>query len=169
QSFRRILLSNSHGGNITALNALVDEMGARRAEDLGAPALVAATYAVEAAEAFAPLLEDQDGVQHACEAETSMMLACAPDLVDAAILGEVGTPFPGRALGGGGAHRWRPFEHLTGDGALGVPARATAEKGEALLAAGAQSLAALLRDDAVWAAAGDRRGAATGGVPFADR
>jgi len=155
--------------SITALNALVDELGARRSEGGAVPAVAAATYAMEAGEAFAAILEDQPGVQHACEAETAMMLACAPDLVDASDLASLGVKVTGRVLGASGAHRWRPFEHMTGDGVLGVPARATAEKGEALLEAGAQSIADILTDEAFWAAAGDLRSERTGGVPFADR
>ncbi|MEM6743112.1 MAG: creatininase family protein, partial [Pseudomonadota bacterium] len=125
--FRRVLISNSHGGNIIAMQQIADELGGRR--DAG-PAVATTTYAAEAAEAFAALLEDQPGVQHACEAETSMMLAVEEALVDASDLGALGTEAPGRGLSvGKGTFRWRPFEHLTADGVMGVPARATAAKG----------------------------------------
>ncbi|MEM1315412.1 MAG: creatininase family protein [Pseudomonadota bacterium] len=164
QGFRRILISNSHGGNIIAMQQIADELGGRRDDG---PAVAATTYAAEAAEALAALLEDQAGVQHACEAETSMMMAVEPDLVDASDLGAIGQTDPSRALSmGRGAFRWRPFEDLTADGVLGAPARATAEKGEALLEAGADAVAALLTDAALWRASEDRRGEGTGGVPF---
>ena len=69
--FRKILLSNSHGGNILAMQQVCDELSPT------CPAtLVAATYATEASAEIGAVLEDQDGVQHAGEAETSMMMAC---------------------------------------------------------------------------------------------
>jgi creatinine amidohydrolase len=59
---------------------------------------------------------------------------------------------------------------MTANGVSGVPTRATAEKGERLLDAAAEALAALITDPETWAAPGDRRGQGTesipGGVPF---
>jgi creatinine amidohydrolase len=163
--FRDVLLSNSHGGNMIAMRAIADEIGAR-----GDVTVVAATYVQEAAGAFAKILEDQSGVQHACEAETSMMLALEAGLVDASDLGSLGTDPDAPYLGAGAAaHRWRSFASVTADGVLGRPAKASAEKGERLLEAGAEAIAALLTDPAVWAAAQDRRGAGTAGVPFGNR
>ena len=68
--FRDVLISNSHGGNIIATQQIADEI----ATVLPAT-IVATTYWNEAAPEFAELLEDQANVLHACEAETSMMLA----------------------------------------------------------------------------------------------
>ena len=48
----------------------------------------------------------------------------------------------------------------------GNASRATAEKGERMLEAGANALAALICDPATWADPADRRGAGTMGVPF---
>ncbi|MFO7855607.1 MAG: creatininase family protein [Paracoccaceae bacterium] len=163
--FRQVLISNSHGGNIIAMQAAADEIGAR-----GEVTVVAATYVQEAAGAFAKILEDQSGVQHACEAETAMMLAVEPGLVDASDLAALGTdPNAPYLRAGAAAHRWRSFASVTGDGVLGRPAKATAEKGERLVEAGAEAIAALLTDPAVWAEAEDRRGAGTAGVAFRDR
>lgn len=160
--FRRILLSNSHGGNILAIQFAADRM----AQETGA-AIVATTYAHEAAEAIAPLLEDQPGVMHAGEAETSMMLALDPDLVDASDLAALNTE-RGRGFlyAGEASYRWRPFQHMTGNGVSGLPARASAEKGERLLEAASDAISKLIIDPETWAAPEDKRGDGVGGVPF---
>jgi creatinine amidohydrolase len=160
--FRDVLISNSHGGNIVAMQGIADEL----ATELPAT-IVATTYVSEASLAFARLLEDQSGVQHACEAETSMMLALEPDLVDTSDLASLATERgPGFLHAGKASYRWRPFQHMTANGVSGVPARASAAKGERLLDAAAEAIAALITDPQTWAAPGDRRGSGTGGVPF---
>lgn len=160
--FRDVLISNSHGGNIVAMQQIADEL----ATVLPAT-IVATTYVSEAALEFARLLDDQAGVQHACEAETSMMLAVEPDLVDTSDLAALATERGAGFLSAGRAsYRWRPFQHMTGNGVSGVPTRATAEKGERLLDAAAEAIAALITDTETWAPARDQRGGGTGGVPF---
>lgn len=160
--FRDILIANSHGGNILASQVAADEAG-----QAGIATVVSTTYAHEAREAFAEILEDQPGIMHACEAETSMMLALEPGLVDTADLAALDTPRGDGFLGAGVAsYRWRPFQHMTGNGVSGFPAKASAEKGERLLEAGAETLAALILDPQTWAAPRDLRGEGTGGVPF---
>jgi creatinine amidohydrolase len=161
--FRDVLISNSHGGNTVATRQIADEL----ASVLPAT-IVAATYWDEAALEFARLLEDQAGVQHACEAETSMMMALEPELVDASDLASLATERFNFLAAGRASYRWRPFQHMTGNGVSGVPARATAEKGERLLDTGAQALAELITDPETWAPAGDLRGRGTGGVTFRD-
>ena len=163
--FRDVLISNSHGGNIIAMQQIADEL---------APVLpatiVATTYVQEAALEFADLLEDQSGVQHACEAETSMMMALEPDLVDSSDLASVATRREVSFLGAGKAsYRWRPFQHMTANGVSGIPTRASAEKGEKLLEAAARAIAALITEPETWAPHGDLRGEGTGGVAFRSR
>src|SRR5665213_741426 len=75
--FNRVLLLNGHGGNVAALTVVVNELSPR----LGVP-LATATYWLLAQEAFGQILEKQSNVRHACEAETSMVIALAPELVD---------------------------------------------------------------------------------------
>lgn len=164
QGFHDILISNSHGGNIIALQQICDTLSATL------PAtLVLTTYPMEAGDQIGALLEDQDGVQHACEAETSMMMACEGDLVDdsnlAALASNAGQ---GGAFlkAGRGSYRWRPFSHITGNGVAGNPARSTAQKGEKLLEVSADALAALIIDPDTWAAPNDLRADGTGGVAF---
>src|SRR5580700_10194809 len=73
--FRRIALLNGHGGNDNALRVCADEL----APKLGVP-IVQLTYWHAAAEPIAALLETQTSLRHACEAETSMMMALRPNL-----------------------------------------------------------------------------------------
>ena len=160
--FADVLISNSHGGNIIAMQAAAD----RFATELGAT-IVATTYAAEGHAAIAELLEDQDGVMHAGEAETSMMLALEPDLVDTTDLAALATERGAGFLGAGTAsYRWRPFQHMTANGVSGNPTRAGAEKGERLMEAAAESIATLITDPDTWSPAQDLRGEGTGGVPF---
>ena len=71
--FRDILISNSHGGNIIAMQQILDEL----APDCPAT-LVATTYVMEAGEDLSQHLEDQPNIMHAGEGETSMMLCSQP-------------------------------------------------------------------------------------------
>ena len=81
--FRRVVLVNGHGGNIVGLAAISAEL----TRELSAP-MATTTYFMEASEEIATFLDDQDGVMHACEAETSMMRTVAPELVDASRLSD---------------------------------------------------------------------------------
>ncbi len=141
--FRRILVLNGHGGNIAALTALVGELSS----EMKLP-IALATYWLLAPEAFAKILERQSGVQHACEAETSMLLAIRPDLVDMTQLADVNPP--AEWLGGSGVYVWSPVASWSPSGVAGVPKVATAEKGERLLDAAATALAERLGSSGLW-------------------
>lgn len=162
--FHDILISNSHGGNIIAMQQICDELSPQVNATL-----VATTYVTEAGDDLAQHLEDQAGVMHAGEAETSMMMAVEPALVDTADLASIADGMDGKRFlnAGQGSYRWRPFAHVTGNGMAGNPARATAAKGEAMLEAAGNALAALITDPETWANPDDKRGAGTQGVPFA--
>lgn len=164
QGFRDILISNSHGGNIIALQQICDELA-----PIVPATLVLTTYPMEAGAALSELLEDQEGMQHACEAETSMMMACEGDLVDdsdlAALVADAGDA-SGFLKAGRGSYRWRPFNHATGNGIAGNPTRSTAAKGEAICEVSAEALAALITDPETWSEPKDLRGEGTGGVAF---
>ncbi|MEM9097339.1 MAG: creatininase family protein [Pseudomonadota bacterium] len=144
--FKDILISNSHGGNENAMRQIVDEL----TTELPAT-LVATTYPFEAGDAFNAILEDQPMIDHACEAETSMMLAVEPELVDISDLAGVATEMkPELWQVGRAAHRFRSMTHGTANGVSGNPTRATAEKGEKLLNLAAQALADLIVDPTTW-------------------
>lgn len=146
--FKKICIVNGHGGNMAALNALTVELTAA----LAAPIATTSYWNLpQATGAFAEVLEDQAGVQHACEAETSMMLAVAPDLVDRSKLAEAVGP---QAAVGSALTRpllvWKSFADLTPTGVLGDARRATPEKGEKLLDIAARMLAEKLAAGEPW-------------------
>jgi creatinine amidohydrolase len=144
--FRRIVMVNGHGGNIAALRALMVEL----THELGAP-IAATTYFMEAVEESKQILEDQEGVMHACEAETSMMMAVAPDLVDIARLPEAHGPAINIAASQVPTlRRSQSFKELTASGVAGDARRASAAKGEALLYAYARNLAGKLMAGQPW-------------------
>jgi creatinine amidohydrolase len=123
-------------------------------------AVAGGTYWLIGADAIGPLLTTQKNLQHACEAETSMMMAAEPTLVhrgqlEAAARGVMSpNEVAGQAGGDGpGIQRFRSFaERAPGTGVKGDPRAATPEKGEALLAGVAEKLAAAMANPALWAA-----------------
>ena len=128
--FRRILLLNGHGGNEAALRVVVEQLSAD-----GEVALATATYWHLAAEPFRAHLERQSGVRHACEAETSMVMALRPELADQSRFAEARTAED--ESGAAGAYRWQSFAERTherrarrSDRGLGREGRAAARGGE---------------------------------------
>jgi creatinine amidohydrolase len=152
---RKIFLLNGHGGNDipckAALRELKSEFADRR--DLY---IVYATYWNLAAEEFTEIRESpKGGMGHACEMETSIMLAVHKDLV---------APEP---YLGGGPYRERPqrridmlasqpyyvvndFDELSHNGVIGLPEYAEPEKGRRFLDAAAKGAADFIRDFATW-------------------
>jgi creatinine amidohydrolase len=145
--FRRIVLLNAHGGNENALRAITDNLTPK----LGVP-IVQFTYWYAAAVAIAKILETQGGLQHACEAETSMMMAVRPDLVavDRIPLAKSNTTPDVSDVVGGGVYRWRTIAARSSSGVIGNPEAATAEKGERLFEAIATALADKLCNRELW-------------------
>ncbi len=154
--FRRICLLNGHGGNIAPLNVVVSELTV----ELRIP-LVTLSYFELAERAMRDVLEFQELVLHACEAETSMMMATEPALVDQARLHEAHGPDQDRpeieALVGRRVFRWQALNARARSGVIGNGAAGTPEKGERLLQAYAAELATILGTAALWSAkASDR-------------
>ncbi|MBP2472053.1 creatinine amidohydrolase [Crossiella equi] len=135
--FNRILIVNGHGGNMTALHALVTELGVEVPAQIGL-----ANYFTLAREVVAETLEAQDGLMHACEGETSLMLAAFPELVRGDKLTRAHGPaitMPAESK----APVYLPvsFRTFTPGGVAGDARAATAAKGKRLLAACARELA----------------------------
>lgn len=146
--FRRVLLLNSHGGNIAALKTVVETLAKERPE----LRLVTATHWHLAADLVDQLLDTQRSIRHACEAETSLVMALRPELVDESRFAEAACPDP-RDTGDpvdDGAYRWESFADKTPSGALGDPRAASADKGRRLLDALAGRLAERLADPTFW-------------------
>lgn len=154
--FKRILFLNGHGGNETpgaqALTELVNEN-----DEADAAHLIFASWWRLGQKAIAPEKHGLETpfVSHACEYETSLILALRPDLVN--MKEAIDEPPP---LDNTWTHTHYP--HLgrigffkrtlrqTGSGAMGKPTAATAEKGRSMLEAVANDVAAFLRDLATW-------------------
>jgi creatinine amidohydrolase len=141
--FRRIALLNAHGGNENALRNITDELSPK----LGVP-IVQFTYWYAAAPAIAEILETQTGLSHACEAETSMMMAARPELVahDRIGLAKVNRSPDVEQ----GVYRWRTIASRSSSGVLGNPEAANAPKGERLFEAISGRLAERLSNKELW-------------------
>jgi creatinine amidohydrolase len=145
--FKRAMLLNGHGGNAEAVAvAAVDAQA-----ESGIP-VAAATYWHMAGDAFAPILERQSNVLHACEAEASMVMTLMPEAVRPARLAEQHGPHSTRVEGQPPAlARRRSFKELSPNGVIGDARSATPAKGEALLDAAAERIARDLANPKLWA------------------
>lgn len=145
--FRRIALLNAHGGNENALRVIADDLTPK----LGLP-IVQFTYWFAAAKPIAAILETQSGLWHACEAETSMLMAIHPELVatDRMALAKADLSSDVSDLVGEGVYRWRTLGSRAASGVIGNPEAATAQKGERLFDAISDTLAEKIGNRALW-------------------
>ncbi len=145
--FKRIVLLNAHGGNENALRTITDDLTPK----YGVP-IVQFTYWYAAAVPIARILETQGGLQHACEAETAMMMAVRPDLVaeDRIPLAKSNTTPDVSDLVGGGVYMWRSIGSRSASGVIGNREASTPAKGEALFDAISTALAAKLCNAELW-------------------
>ena len=88
-------------------------------------------------------------MQHACEVETSLMMVIAPDPVRRDKLAEAHGP-PHWTPPPVGVGRFLSFRDVTASGVVGDARRASPEKGEKIVAAVRDCLAAILRDPRMW-------------------
>lgn len=139
QGFKRVVVFNSHGGNIapakTALADLASEMHA-------AGAFVALVSYWELARYKWDAIDELRGrsLAHACEFETSIVYSARPDL-------EVVTPPPRHDYDdpvGNQCELALPFAASTPHGAFGDPAAASRELGDRLVDAAAAALRGFL-------------------------
>ncbi len=149
--FRRICLLNGHGGNIAPLTVIVSEL----TFELKIP-LVAFSYYQTDPVATRTILEHQGSVLHACEAETSMLMAVEPQLVDMDRLNEAHGPDQDRpeieALVGPAVFRWQALNARARSGVVGNGAAGTPEKGAKLIDAYVARLVEILGNKALWEA-----------------
>ena len=152
---RRILLLNGHGGNDIPCKAAMRELKSEF-ESMRDLYIAYATYWNLAAAEFTEIRESPvGGMGHACEMETSILLAEHPGMVDT-----------GKAVRGGpseeGGFRTidmlksepffmiNEFDEFSETGVIGMPEFATAEKGQKFLEAAAQGVARFLDEFGMW-------------------
>ncbi len=153
---RKIFLFNGHGGNDAPCRAALSELK----RQLPHLQVALASYWTLAGEAFSRIrTSPPGGMGHACEMETSILLALRPGLVKLDEAVDDGTfqesnryrvldmlrPQPYFMV--------RDFHELSESGTLGMPSHATTEKGEQFLAAAADAVAQFLGEFAGWPAA----------------
>jgi creatinine amidohydrolase len=152
---RKILLINGHGGNDTPCKAAQRELKSDY-EELEDLYIVYAAYWNLAAEQFTAIRSSPiGGMGHACEMETSVLLAENPELVDIS-KAKRGGPSPEMGYRVNDMLKPLPFslinefDEISQNGVVGMPEFATAEKGARFLEAAAQSVLSLLDEMAAW-------------------
>jgi len=142
--FRRVFLLNGHGGNDVPCRAAM----CRLKTELPDLRIAFASYWTLAAEAFSRIrTSPRGGMGHACEMETSIMLALHPDQVDPARAQDDGawnkSPVgPYRLLDMLRPQPYymvRNFDEMSATGTLGMPSHASAEKGVQFLDAAVEA------------------------------
>ncbi len=146
--FRKILVINSHGGNVSALDLVLTKCR----EMYPSTRIVGVTYWNAAASELSAIRESElGGMGHACELETSLVLATRPELVRNDRIAPDGrqavSEFAGKdMLKGGSISVSRHFSEISLYGAVGDPRTASAEKGELFFATIVDRLAALVTE-----------------------
>ena len=152
---RRILLLNGHGGNDIPCKAALRELKSEF-ESFKDLYIAYATYWNLASAEFMAIRESPTGgMGHACEMETSILLAKNPSLVDMT-----------KAVRGGPSEQQgfktidmlkgepffmiNEFDEFSETGVIGMPDYASAEKGEEFLEAAAQAVVRFLSEFAQW-------------------
>jgi creatinine amidohydrolase len=138
--FRRVVFVNGHGGNTVPAHQAVFELR-QKYRDRHPLHLLSLTYWESARpnDLLPGLVQTQMG--HACEWETSMMMALRPDLVVGDVPGLAAVPF-GRGAAPG--YRGWTMPDRSEPGHIGDPAAATPDKGEGLFRVFADGVAAFL-------------------------
>ncbi len=146
--FARLLIVNGHGGNIDPLAVSAREL----AHEYGLAVVATTPWTIPAAaKAIAGLMESVPNVQHACEAETSVMLAMVPELVRTEKFEEATRQAPPAVPSRPGFSRfWAFSERAPATGVVGDPRLATAAKGEQMLDAMAAAVAEAMTDADLW-------------------
>jgi len=146
--FHRVLILNSHGGN-QAINGVLGEQLGQTYPNVE---ILVTSWWQAANAVLRPIQEGPPGsVGHACEFETSVMLAVAPDLVDMSLAEDDGIQHRVESMHfdlmhGAAASCYRPFDVLSGNGVYGKPSLASEEKGQRILEAAATAIQTLIAE-----------------------
>jgi creatinine amidohydrolase len=137
--YQRLLLLNGHGGNIDTMQTALRRLQPNYRNKV----IAAASYWDLAATQLAALAAGPRKVMgHACEFETSMMLALRPDLVrKEQIRNDPPRDDPRLA----GLYLAEDMRQRTDHGAVGFPELGSAEKGKAFLAAAVERTAEVVQ------------------------
>jgi creatinine amidohydrolase len=144
--YRRFLVLNAHGGN-QSIGGVIAEKAAQQWPEAE---IVFTSWWRPAAAKLKEIVEgDYPSVGHACEFETSLILAIEPALVDMAQARDDGIPqaapqLRGDLLSAGSATLSRPFDRATRHGVFGRPTLASAEKGQRILQCVVEELRSLI-------------------------
>lgn len=144
--FRRIVFVNGHGGNtVPSQQAMFELRQVRRTDP--ALLLLALTYwdSARPTDTISGLSQQEMG--HACEWETSMMLALRPELVAANWAQVQKVP---EGVGAGPGYRGWVMADRSVPGHIGEPSKASAEKGEALFECFARGVGSFLERAVAW-------------------
>jgi len=165
--FRRVLLLNGHGGNEAPARVAMYNVRYRRRQERGLHLALVSWWSLVRAPDVERAGCRQKAISHACEWETSALLAFRPELVPRDAAPRTGVPEqpPECARWRALVDEARQFAELTPTGSLGLPDHASAAKGEVLIEAASTALVELLRDMASWQ---DRDGL-TGARPERER
>ena len=144
--FARLLIVNGHGGNIEPLAVAAREL----AHEFGLP-VVATTPWFATRSQVEEIAETAETPAHACEGETSVMMAITPELVRADRFDEAVRQRPEPIPRFEGLSRfWSFSERAPATGVRGDPRPATAAKGERFLNVHAEFLAEAMREKQLW-------------------
>ncbi len=142
--FGKVMLFNSHGGNIDPLAVSAREL----AHEFGIPVLTT-TITKVAPDAISQALTAQSGIAHACEGETSIWMHLDPSQVRMEEIAQ--SVSPNAPVGNPVVTRfWSFSERAPVTGVRGDARAATPEKGQVIFEAMAEGLAKELRDPANW-------------------
>lgn len=146
--FKKILVLNAHGGNVSVLDVVLTKCRLLYPESR----IVLATYWNAAADGIGAIRESRTGgMGHACELETSLVLAAKPSVVLTDRMEPDGRWSQSEFLGkdmllGGSASVSRTFAEISRNGAVGDPRTASADKGRQFFEAIVSRIAALVSD-----------------------
>ena len=141
--FKRMAIINGHGGNIAPTKAALVDINI----ELGFPVYFLDYIVVPEA----PYLDTQTGMIHACESETSLMLAYDETLVDPIYKETSGYPDGcTKQEDEGLIHTFHRMEAHTVNGVMGNSDAATKEKGEAIADVNTKKLVEILSDEIIW-------------------
>lgn len=144
--FKKIVIVNGHGGNTAPTEAALVRIN----EALGFPVYFTGYWKADKT-ALSDILETQDSMIHACEGETSLMLAVNEALVDPIYKETKG--YPGHCLkveDEGTLSTFHRMESHTENGVMGNSYAATKEKGEKVITRYINGMADILEDDQLW-------------------